>query len=143
MKPWDHMISLVNPIKYWRDYYNPTQMLLEKRGRQNTSSHFWRPALCSPKLKHKSENDITDAKRSNKVTIKIKLQNNTLINVDAVIHRKLSKLNQEKILKIHVSFPVEFNPRIWTLIIIKHCWEKFKRTSGSNLRHPGIVNANI
>lgn len=67
------MISLVTPNKYWRDYYNPTQMLLENREGQNTSSQFWRPALCSPKLKHKSENDITDAKRSNKVTIKIKL----------------------------------------------------------------------
>ena len=37
---------------------------------------------------------ITDENKSNKVTIKIKLWNNTLIN--AVIHRKLSKLNQGK-----------------------------------------------
>ena len=69
-------------------------MLLENRGGQNTSSQFWRPALWSPKLIHKSENDITDENKSNKVTIKIKLWNDTLIN--AVIHRKLSKLNQGK-----------------------------------------------
>lgn len=69
-------------------------MLLENRGGQNTLCQYWRPALWSPKLIHKSENDVTDENKSNKVTIKIKLQNNTFI--DAVIHRKLSKLNQGK-----------------------------------------------